>query len=128
MVRGSQVLFKQIFIVALIAPVLVRAQIPTQPFAAPLRLVLENILLFINETLIPFIIGLGFVFFVWGVVRYFVFGGADEESRAKGRSLAVYATLGFVAMIIFWGVVNMIVSSIGGGGETLENIPRIPEL
>ncbi len=89
---------------------------------------LLNIMQFINEILIPFIIAIGFLFFVWGMFRYFIFGGADEESREKGKSLMIHATLGFVMIIIFFGVVNLITSSIGLEGKTIENIPKIPTI
>jgi len=62
---------------------------------------LIDILSFINIYLIPFIIGIGFLVFVWGMFQYFIYGGANDEAKEKGRSLMVYATLGFVLIIIF---------------------------
>ena len=81
------------------------------------------ILGFINGVLIPFIIGIGFLFFVWGMFKYFIAGGANDEAKEQGRSLMVYATLGFVLIIVFWGVVNLLASSTGEVGSTLLNIP-----
>mgnify|MGYP007117458066 FL=1 len=86
---------------------------------------LENIILFANDVLIPFILGLGFLFFVWGMFRYFIMGGADEESREKGKSLMLWALIGFVLIIVFWGIVNLVASSTGWGGQTLQNIPSV---
>ena len=57
---------------------------------------------------IPFILGVAFLVFVWGMFQYFIAGGANEESKEKGKSLMVWATLGFVLVIIFWGVVNLV--------------------
>jgi len=74
---------------------------------------LIDILSFINIYLIPFIIGIGFLVFVWGMFQYFIYGGANDEAKEKGRSLMVYATLGFVLIIIFWGVVNLLAASTG---------------
>jgi len=93
---------------------------------SPLEVLIISFLNFANETLIPAIIGIGFLFFVWGVFLYFIVGGADEEKRAKGRSYVIHAILGFVVIIIFFGVVNLIVESIGLEGETLENVPGLP--
>ena len=76
-------------------------------------LLLGNILTFTNNVLIPFIIGIGFLVFVWGMFKYFIAGGANDEAKESGKSLMVYATLGFVLIIIFWGVVNLIASSTG---------------
>ena len=86
---------------------------------------LKDILVFINDVLIPFIIGIGFLVFVWGMFKYFILGGADEEKKLQGRSLMIHATLGFVLIIIFFGIINMITSSTGLEGEEIENIPEI---
>ena len=82
---------------------------------------LENILLFISNVLIPFILAIGFLLFVWGIFLYFIAGGADEEKRGKGKSLIIWATLGFVIIIVFWGVINIIAGGTGLGGESLDN-------
>ena len=74
---------------------------------------LEDLLTFANTILIPFIIGIAFLFFVWGMFRYFIFGGANDEAKEKGKSLMIYATLGFVIIIVFWGVINLLSSSTG---------------
>ena len=73
----------------------------------------ENILAFSNNTLIPFILGIGFLVFVWGMFRYFIAGGANDEAKEQGKSLMVYATLGFVFVIIFWGIINLVETSTG---------------
>jgi hypothetical protein len=91
---------------------------------------LTNILTFIGDVLIPFILGIGFLLFVWGMFLYFIAGGADEEKRGKGKSLIIWATLGFVIIIVFWGVINIIAGGTGLGGESLNEdlLPRaIPE-
>jgi len=74
---------------------------------------LEDILGITNSLLIPFILGIGFLVFVWGMFQFFIYGGANEEAKDKGKSLMVYATLGFVLIIVFWGVVNLIAQSTG---------------
>ena len=84
---------------------------------------LRNILTFSNNVLIPFIIGIGFLVFVWGMFRYFIAGGANDEAKEQGRSLMVYATLGFVLIIVFWGIINLISSSTGYAGSTVNSIP-----
>ena len=90
---------------------------------------LENILEFINAVLIPFIIGIGFLVFVWGMFRYFIAGGADEGKREEGKNLMIYATLGFVLIVIFWGIVNLLASSTGlEDDKRLEDIPQVPTI
>lgn len=87
---------------------------------------LGNILEFSNNTLIPFIIGIGFLVFVFGLFQYFILGGSNDESREKGRKLLVSATFAFVIIILFFGFINLIATSTGLEGETLRNIPTVP--
>lgn len=113
---------------SVVSPGVASAQIAKSGSGGQFEVLLINILNFANQILIPFIMGIGFLVFVWGMFRYFIFGGADEEQRAKGRSLLVSALIGFVVIIIFFGVVNMIASSIGLEGESLQYRPEIPFL
>jgi len=89
---------------------------------------LENILTFTNTVLIPFIIGIGFLVFVFGMFQFFIAGGANEEKKEQGKSLMIYATLGFVLIIIFWGIVNLLTESTGLGGDSIDNIPTVTPL
>jgi len=99
--------------------------IATDETAGDFGVLLLNILLFVNSTLIPFILGIGFLVFVWGMFRYFIAGGANDEAKEQGKSLMVYATLGFVLIIIFWGIVNLIADSTGfSDGEAVGRVPN----
>lgn len=89
---------------------------------------LKNILDFTNDVLIPFIIGIGFLVFVWGMFKYFIAGGADEGKREEGKSLMIYATLGFVLIIVFWGIVNLLTSSLFSSSDLDLDINDVPEL
>jgi len=107
------------------SPVIASAQLATSGGGGAFEDFLRNIIEFTNEVLIPFIIGIGFLFFVWGMFQYFIAGGANEESREKGKGLMIYATIGFVVIIIFFGIINILTSSTGLEGETLRNIPTV---
>jgi hypothetical protein len=111
--------------IALFTPLVSQAQL-TSGNGGAFEELLRNILIFSNEVLIPFIIGLGFLVFVWGMFQYFIAGGANEESREKGRKLMVNAVLGFVVIIVFFGVINMLTSSTGLQGDTLRDLPTVP--
>ncbi len=110
----------------LLTPVLASAQLVTDGLEGTgFQNIFENILTFTNEVLIPFIIGIGFMVFVWGMFKYFILGGADEEKQGEGKNLMIYATLAFLMIIIFWGVVNLLASSTGLGGGTLTLPNRV---
>lgn len=113
-----------------LTPVVMVAAQGTQGLArqadgGPIQDLLGNILTFTNTVLIPFIIGIGFLVFVWGMFQYFIAGGANDESKDKGKSLMIYATLGFLLIIVFWGVLNLLAESTGLEGESLDNRPRV---
>jgi uncharacterized membrane protein YidH (DUF202 family) len=93
--------------------------------AGPFQDLLINILDFSNDVLIPFIIGIGFLFFVWGIFKYFIFGGASDDAKESGKSLIIWATIGFVLIIVFWGIVNLLTESTGLANVELQNIPTI---
>ena len=108
-----------------LTPMLASAQIATTGSGGPFGDLLKNILTFSNNVLIPFIIGIGFLVFVWGMFQYFIAGGANDESREKGKKLMINATIAFVVIIIFFGVINVLTSSTGLQGQQIENVPEI---
>jgi hypothetical protein len=116
LIAGSAVMF-------LMPVAMVSAQLATSASGGPFEALLRNILTFSNNVLIPFIIGIGFLVFVWGMFQYFIFGGSNDEAKDKGKSLMIYATLGFVLIIVFWGVINLITGSTGLEGKEVKNLP-----
>lgn len=91
-------------------PVLATAQeISAQGFIA-------KFLVFSNSTLIPFLLGVAFLFFLINVIRFFVIGGDVEDERTKAKSLAIYGVLAFVIIVVFWGIINLLSGSLGFAG------------
>jgi len=88
---------------------------------------LSSITNFINQIIIPFLLGLGFLVFVFGMFWYFIAGGADEEKRGKGKDLIIYAVLGFVLIFTFWGLVNLVARFTGLEQNTIQGtVPTAP--
>lgn len=71
------------------------------------------ILMFIDRFLVPLIFAIAFVVFLWGIYQYFILGGANEEKRKEGQKLAFAGIIGFVIMIAVWGIVGLLVNSLG---------------
>lgn len=96
-----------LFFVILFAPLSVNAQ--------------ENDLLsliaglggFINNSVIPFLLAVGFIAFAVNVVRYFIIDSTDDQGRKNARALALYGVTAFVIILIFWGVINLFTSALG---------------
>lgn len=86
---------------------------------------LVNFVSFANNVVIPFLIGIAFLFFIVNAFRYFILGGTSEDGKEKARALALYSVLAFVFILVFWGLVNMFAGSLGLAGRGLpSDIPR----
>ena len=113
---------------ALILPLLAGAQTTTPVADSELELgkltsVVNEILQFIDSTLVPLIFAIAFIVFIWGVFRYFITGAADEEKRKEGKNFIFWGLIGFVVMISLWGIVNLLVNSLGFGGQNKPCLP-----
>ncbi len=113
------------FAAVMALPSFASAQITVDGTGGPLADMLRNILTFGNEVVIPFIIGIGFLAFVFGMLQYFIFGGASDESREKGKSLMISSTIAFVVIIIFFGAINLLTATTGLEGQKIKNVPQV---
>jgi len=84
--------------------------------AAGIKTVMTNIVIFINDKLITFLIGIAFVIFVANTIRYFIFHGGNKEKHEEAKNFMIYSVAAFVLMVIFWGIVNFIGGAIGLDG------------
>ena len=67
----------------------------------------------LNVVVIPVIFALVFAAFPWGMVKFFFLSADDEKARASGRSFALWGLLGLVVLFSIWGLVNMLLSTLG---------------
>jgi len=88
---------------------------------------LQEILYFINDTVVPLIIGLAFLFFIWNAAKYFIIQGAQEAAREKARSLALWGIIAFVLMLSTWSIVNIFVWDLGLSYQPALNSDYIEE-
>src|SRR3989344_585142 len=63
----------------------------------------------ILNSVIPVLIALGVVYFVWGVITYVI--GSDEEAKKKGRDRIIYGIIGLAVIIAVWGLVRILVNT-----------------
>jgi zinc transporter ZupT len=85
----------------------------------------ESILGLIDSVVIPVIFAVAFLVFIWGVYRYFIAGAAQEEKRDEGKKFVLWGIIGFVVMISVWGIVNLLVTTLGFNSETRPCLPTI---
>ncbi len=63
----------------------------------------------ILSIIIPILIVLGVLYFVWGVVQYVI--SDDEEAKTKGRDRMIYGIIGLVVIVAMWGLVRLVIST-----------------
>lgn len=112
-------------LMALAAPFVVYAQQPQTDFGAVGRTA-GAFLSFLNSYIIPLLLAVAFFFFIWGMFKFFVQGGASEEGRNQGKQLAIWGVVGFVLITSLWGIVNVVASGLGFQSPSLQTMPAIP--
>jgi len=76
--------------------------------------------------LLPLLIAIGVIYFVWGVVSYVI--GDDEEAKEKGRNRIIYGIIGLAVIIGMWGLVKILTNTFLGSTPNTQNItfPTVP--
>ena len=80
----------------------------------------------IFSLVVPVLIALGVIYFIWGVITYVVSG--DEEAKKKGRSRMVWGIVGMAVIIALWGLVKILTNTFVGPNPNIQNInfPTVP--
>src|SRR3990167_6067213 len=113
-----------------LAPVMVLAQQTPPSFARcssaqtgtlySMLCVIGNVL----NAVVPILIALGVVYFVWGVVTYVI--SNDEEAKEKGRNRIIYGIIGLAVIIGLWGLVAILTSTFQLDNTTGITLPLVP--
>lgn len=109
---------------ALLAPVYVFAATEDASTIEGILVQVGNIL----NLIIPILISLAVIYFLWGVGRYVIAKGPEDKNKA--RDTMIYGILGMFVIFSIWGIVALLaVSLFGAGTETpAPNPPGIPGL
>ena len=108
---------KIIVSISLIAPSVALAQ--TDAFS--ILSVFENLLRWIPRLLIA----LGFIYFIWGVIKYII--STDSDDKEKAKKAVVNGVLGLFLVFSIWGIIGVIQSTFGvmGGGNASDSMPSV---
>lgn len=88
---------------------------------------LQSLLCKFNEllgALLPFLIAIGVVVFVWGVIQFVI--SSDEEAKTKGRDRIIYGIIGLVVIVGLWGLVRLVTNTFGLNNVTNITLPTVP--
>lgn len=67
----------------------------------------DFIIYFMNREIVPVILGLSLVAFLWGVFRYYILHGADTNEREHARLFMLWGLIGMILLFTVWGLVNI---------------------
>jgi hypothetical protein len=77
---------------------------------------IPQIITFLSDTIIPFILAIGFLILVINIVRFFVVGATNPEGRETAKQYLLYSILAFVIILVFSGLVMLLVEATDLGG------------
>lgn len=78
----------------------------------------------ILNTIVPILVVLGVVYFVWGVVQYVM--ASEEEAKKVGRERMIYGIIGLVVIVSMWGLVGIITNTFQLSGTGTFTLPEVP--
>jgi len=79
----------------------------------------------LGNNILPFVISIGLILFLVGVVR-FVGAGDNEEKRASGSAVMIFGIIVLFVMVGVWGLVAIFTKTFTGKSPELPNV--LPEL
>lgn len=85
----------------------------------------DSISTIINLYLVPALIAVAFIVFIFGVYKYFIQGAASDTEREKGRTFTLYGIIGLVIIFSVWGIVSIFMSTLNLPDQNAPNPPTI---
>jgi hypothetical protein len=82
----------------------------------------------INNYLVPVLLALAFIVFLWGVFKNFIWKAESGEAHTEGSKFVAWGLIGFVVILSLWGLVNVVAVTLGLGNPsaTPGSIPSAP--
>jgi hypothetical protein len=74
--------------------------------------------------IVPVLIALAVVYFIWGVVQFVI--GDDEEAKSRGRNKIIFGIIGLAVIIGLWGLVKILANTFGLQNQENINLPTVP--
>lgn len=76
------------------------------------------------NAIVPIMIALGVVYFIWGVVTLVI--ADDEEAKAAGKNRVIYGIIGLAVIIGLWGLVQILSNTFGLNNDQDFVVPTLP--
>jgi len=72
------------------------------------------------KTLVPLIVGLTLLYFMWGIFQ--LVASNSEDSRKEAIGVITYGIVSLFVMISVWGLVSILTSTFFGGGLVIPQL------
>jgi Kef-type K+ transport system membrane component KefB len=87
---------------------------------------LDSIIHLLNSYIVPLIVAIAGVYFMWGLIKY-VTNQDDEGNRTSARNMMIYGIIVLFVMISVWSLVNILVGTFNtGNNNEVRNLPELP--
>lgn len=103
-----------ILLAVLVLPIFVYAQT-----ADSILVTVEDIL----NALIPIIITLGVIYFMWGVIQYTT--GKSDDAKKEGRDRMIFGIIGLFVIVSIWGLVNLVSTTFDIEQGGINDLPYV---
>ena len=78
----------------------------------------------IFAAVLPVLIALGVIYFVWGVISYVI--ASDEEAKKAGRDRMIFGIIGLTVIVAVWGLVAILRNTFGLSNVQNIDFPTTP--
>jgi len=66
--------------------------------------------------LIGIVAALALIYFFWGLAKFILHAGGDDEARVAGKQVMLWGIIALFVMVSIWGIVNFLGRAFGVGG------------
>lgn len=67
---------------------------------------------FLIRSVLPLLISLAVVGFIWGIIKYFI-NPDNEEQKKKGKDFMVWGLIALFVIVSMWGIVGVLSNTFG---------------
>ncbi len=102
--------------------------VPAITSAQSIQSYMSSIVQFMFTAIVPFMLGIAFLFVVINIVRFFVADSANAEGRENAKRYIIYSILAFILIIVFWGIIILLATATNLDGTTpvIPDVPNYP--
>ncbi|MEX0933986.1 MAG: hypothetical protein WD003_01865 [Candidatus Paceibacterota bacterium] len=76
------------------------------------------------DAVVPLLITLALLFFIWGVAKFVT--AKEAEEKEKARDIMIYGAIGLFVIVSIWGIVAMLQVFTNVDTNAVPDLPFVP--